>query len=122
MKITLFSLRIPPAYQVAGYTLKQTSRQDPNNSVDPYRKPPDAAPLLHLYYRGFITTTSSSVPVHGIGTQSLVVAATWESPLASTRLVPAVPQKSPVQIHATFTPDTTCTAFGVHLQIYPGSS
>ena len=43
--------------------------------------------MLHLHYRGFITATSSSVPVHGIGTQPLVVVATWESPLTSARLV-----------------------------------
>jgi len=33
--------------------------------------------------------------------------AIWISPLTSKRLVPAVPQKSPNQTHATSTPDTT---------------
>ena len=75
---------------VAGYTIL-ASRQDPSEAVAFSIKLPDAAPLLHFHYRSFNTTTNGSAPVRSIGTQSLMVFATWESPLTSTRLVPAVP-------------------------------
>ena len=42
-----------------------------------------------------------------IGTLALAVSAAWASPLALGRLVPAVPCKSPDQVHAAFTPDAT---------------
>ena len=74
---------------VAGYTIL-ASRQDPSEAVAFSIKLPDAA-LLHFHYRSFSTTTNGSAPVRSIGTQSLMVFATWESPLTSTRLVPAVP-------------------------------
>ena len=38
----------------------------------------------------------------------LAVVSAWASPLASERLVPAVPHESPDQVHASYTPAAAC--------------
>src|SRR5260363_15472 len=72
-------------------------------------RPSNATPSLHGQYSRFLTTTGCSVPVPCIGTLILKISVFCVSPLASRRLVPAVPYKSLHQTHATYTPDTTCS-------------
>src|SRR4051794_39630653 len=53
----------------------------PGTPVDQHRQTTDdPAPSLHPDYEGFTTTTSRSASAPSIGTRSLAVAATWDTP------------------------------------------
>jgi len=61
----------------------------------------------------FITNTSSLLQVTPSQFLALVLSplrllTSWNSPLSSRRLVPAVPYRSPNQNHASYTPAATC--------------
>jgi len=61
----------------------------------------------------FITNTSSLLQVTPSQFLALVLSplrllTSWNSPLSSRRLVPAVPYRSPNQNHASYTPVATC--------------
>ncbi len=78
------------------------------------------APSVQHRYSAFVPTTSRSVPVLRIGTQSLTGIARSARSLRIRATGSHVPWKSPIQIHAAFEPDAARAGLQVSALAYPG--
>jgi hypothetical protein len=78
------------------------------------------APSVQRHYSAFIPTTSRSVPVLCIGTQSLAGIARSARSLHIRATGSHVPYKSLIQIHAAFEPDAARAGLQVSALACPG--